>query len=222
MNNKINYNNEMKKILDDRLNESKRQESPQNTLLLHACCAPCSSTCMERVRDDIDTTVYFYNPNITSEEEYVKRAEELKRLIEIFNSDEEHKSIGYIEGNYEPKEFISIAKGYEDCPERGERCARCFRLRLEEAAKVAKEKGFDYFTTTLTLSPLKDVQLLNEIGYDVAKETGGVKWLPSDFKKDDGYKRSIELSKKYNLYRQDYCGCIYSKNQRERENSEWS
>lgn len=211
--NKTNFNNEMKNILKE-LNNS--PEEGKAKLLLHACCAPCSSTCMERVRDGLDTTVYFYNPNITNREEYDKRARELSRLIDIYNEDDSHGRIKYLEGNYDPMEFTQIAKGYEDCPERGDRCVRCFELRLKNAAKMAKNKGFDYFTTTLTLSPLKDVELLNKIGYETAKEVGGVKWLPSDFKKDDGYKRSIELSKQYDLYRQDYCGCIYSKLERER------
>jgi len=216
--NKPNFNNEMEKIIKE-VNESLEEEAKAK-LLLHACCAPCSSTCMERVRDGFETTVYFYNPNITSKDEYSKRAKELERLIDIYNVDSAHDKIGYIEGCYDPGEFTKIAKGYEDCPERGDRCVRCFELRLKNTAEMAKMKGFDYFTTTLTLSPLKDVDLLNKIGYEAAKETGGIKWLPSDFKKDNGYKRSIELSKVYNLYRQDYCGCIYSKLERERAKEE--
>ncbi len=207
--NKRNYNNEMKNII---LEEQKHlADDESRSLLLHACCAPCSSTCMERVRDGLKTTVYFYNPNITSAEEYDKRAKELKRLIDIFNEDTKRGHIDYLEGEYDPKEFTAVAKGYEECPERGERCVRCFRLRLEAAGKAAKENDFDYFTTTLTLSPLKDAELLNSIGFAVADKLGGIKWLPSDFKKDDGYKKSLELSKEYDLYRQDYCGCIYSK-----------
>lgn len=211
--NKPNYNNEMKNIIKE-LNAS--PEGVKAKLLLHACCAPCSSTCMERVRDGFETTVYFYNPNITNEEEYGKRARELERLIDIYNEDTDHGQIGYLEGNYDPREFTDIARGYEDCPERGDRCVRCFTLRLKNAAKMAKNKGYDYFTTTLTLSPLKDVDLLNRIGEEAAAEVGGIRWLPSDFKKDDGYRRSIELSREYDLYRQDYCGCIYSKLERER------
>ena len=209
--NKVNYNKEMKKVI-----EECEKKGEIKSLLLHACCAPCSSTCMEKVRDHFDTTVYFFNPNITNEEEYNKRAEELERLVEIYNS-AENAHIGLITDIYNPSYFIEIAKGYEDCPERGERCLRCFELRLRQSAMMAREKGFDYFTTTLTLSPLKDEQALNQIGYRIAKEVGGINWLPSDFKKENGYKRSIELSKEYNLYRQDYCGCVYSKNQRERE-----
>ena len=209
--NKINYNKEMKKIIAEC-----REACEKRTLLLHACCAPCSSTCMEKVRDDFDTTVYFFNPNITNEAEYNKRAEELERLIGIYNSTAQ----GHIElivDKYNPSYFIEIAKGYEECPERGERCLRCFEMRLRQAAKTAKDNGFDYFTTTLTLSPLKDEQALNQIGIRLATEIGGISWLPSDFKKEGGYQRSIELSREYNLYWQDYCGCVYSKNQRERE-----
>lgn len=255
--NKVNYNKEMWKII-----EQCKDSKEEKRLLLHACCAPCSSTCMERVRNYFNTTVYFFNPNITNEEEYDKRADELKRLIDIYNTNEyiekmtktgksvidgdtkaipntdseadavyaedglleceDRGRIGLIIDKYNPSYFIQIAKGYEDCPERGERCARCFELRLKQSAKVARDCGFDYFTTTLTLSPLKDEQLLNSIGYRVAEEIGGVKWLPSDFKKEGGYLRSIELSKEFNLYRQDYCGCVYSKNQREREKAEMS
>ncbi len=207
MENKKNYNKEMKHIV-----EENRKAEVKPGLLLHACCAPCSSACMERVWEDFDTTMFFYNPNITNAEEYGKRSEELRRLIESYNGE-----IAFLEGRYDPREFTAIAKGYEDCPERGERCLRCYELRLKEAGVVAKEKGFDYFTTTLTLSPLKDASVLNEIGYRVADEINGaevagkeVKWLPSDFKKENGYKRSIELSKEHNLYRQDYCGCVYS------------
>lgn len=209
--NKVNYNLEMKKEI-----ARCEQEGVEKSLLLHACCAPCSSTCMERVRDVFDTTVYFFNPNITNEEEYNKRAEELERLITIYNKGEK-AHIKLITDEYNPSYFIEVAKGYEDCPERGERCLRCFELRLRHSALMAKDKGFDYFTTTLTLSPLKDEQALNRIGYEIAEEIGGIKWLPSDFKKEGGYQRSIELSGEYDLYRQDYCGCVYSKRQRESE-----
>ena len=202
MANQVNYNQEMKKIMES--------TDSGCTLLLHACCAPCSSTCMERVRGHFDTGVYFYNPNITSIEEYDKRSVELQRLIDIYNESGENR-ITFIEGEYNPRDFTQITKGYEDCPERGERCERCYELRLRSTALMAKELGYDYFTTTLTLSPLKDTVKLNEIGYRLADEIGGAKWLPSDFKKDGGYQRSIELSKEYGLYRQNYCGCVYSK-----------
>lgn len=218
MENKKNYNKEMKKVVE----ENKKQGAVPS-LLLHACCAPCSSACMERVRDEFETTVFFYNPNITDAEEYNRRAKELERLIGEYNKMKHNGEIYFLEGRYEPREFTAIAKGYENCPERGKRCLRCYELRLKEAAKEARERGFDYFTTTLTISPLKDADVLNEIGYRAAKEInefvsiGGksladkeIKWLPSDFKKDDGYKRSTQLSHEYNLYRQDYCGCVYS------------
>ena len=220
--NKKNYDVEMNKEL-----QAIKEKMPEKaSLLLHACCAPCSSTCMERVREELETTVYFFNPNITNEGEYTKRSEELVRLIGIYNDMEgmEKAQITYIEGAYNPKEFTEIAKGLEDCPERGERCFRCYELRLKDAARYAAEHGYDYYTTTLTLSPLKDVDKLNEIGYRLADEINReiapekeLHWLPSDFKKRGGYQRSIELSKEYDLYRQDYCGCIYSKLERERQ-----
>lgn len=173
-------------------------------LLMHACCAPCSSACLERIKDFFDITVYYYNPNIDSIEEYSKRSAEQKRLCGIFGVD-------FIAESYVPEEFYEVAKGFENAPEGGERCGKCFYLRLKKTADKAKQRGFEYFTTTLTLSPLKDATLLNEIGERVAAETG-VKWLPSDFKKKGGYLRSIELSNEYGLYRQNYCGCIFSKN----------
>ena len=185
---------------------------PRPKLLLHACCAPCASICMDRVRDHFDTSVYFFNPNITIPDEYIYRLNELKRLIYIYNAMEGRGRIGLIEGEYDPRVFFDMAKGYEDCPERGTRCHMCYELRLKSAYDAAAKHGFDYFATTLTLSPLKDAEVLNEIGYRLAETSdNGVLWLPSDFKKEDGYKKSIELSKKYGLYRQDYCGCVYSK-----------
>ncbi|MCR4650642.1 MAG: epoxyqueuosine reductase QueH [Lachnospiraceae bacterium] len=232
--NKVDYNKEFHKVTDNLNGERPR-------LLLHACCAPCASSCLERVTEFFDTTVFFYNPNIMSAEEYRKRADELRRLIDIFV--EKGHSVGLIEADYDPELFERIAKGYEDCPERGSRCLRCYDLRLGRAAAVAMQEKCDYFTTTLTLSPLKSAEALNEIGFRVAEELRyagsdvvnlsrenlnganpnianmgerslGNKtpiWLPSDFKKEDGYKRSIELSKEYGLYRQNYCGCVYSK-----------
>ena len=173
-------------------------------LLMHACCAPCSSACLERIQDFFDVTVYYYNPNIDSLEEYNKRSAEQERLCKAFG-------VKFIAESYDPEEFYVVAKGYEDAPEGGARCEKCFYLRLKKTAEKAKEKGFEYFTTTLTLSPLKNAALLNETGERVAQETG-VKWLPSDFKKKGGYLRSIELSNEYGLYRQNYCGCIFSKN----------
>ena len=213
--NKVDYNKEFNCIID-RLDADYRasgiKDAQKKKLLLHACCAPCSSICIERVRDHFDTTVYFFNPNITIEDEYLYRLNELKRLIDIYNDMPGRGHINLINGDYDPDVFFSIAKGYEDCPERGARCSLCYELRLKATADTAIANGYDYFATTLTLSPLKDVERLNGIGYRLSKESDGrLLWLPSDFKKEDGYKKSIELSKEYNLYRQNYCGCVYSR-----------
>jgi predicted adenine nucleotide alpha hydrolase (AANH) superfamily ATPase len=213
--NKTDYNKEFKCIID-RLDADYRasgiKDAQKKKLLLHACCAPCSSICIERVRDHFDTTVYFFNPNITIEDECLYRLNELKRLIDIYNDMPGRGHINLINGDYDPDVFFSIAKGYEDCPERGARCSLCYELRLKATADTAIANGYDYFATTLTLSPLKDVERLNGIGYRLSKESDGrLLWLPSDFKKEDGYKKSIELSKEYNLYRQNYCGCVYSR-----------
>lgn len=177
------------------------------TLLLHACCAPCSSVCLKRLGNDFKITIFFYNPNITDPEEYFKRLEEIKRLIKEFKVKHEIK---IIEGKYDPNSFLKIAKGMEHIPERGSRCFLCYQLRLNETLKVAEENHFDYFATTLTLSPFKNATWLNQIGESIS-EKKKVKYLYSDFKKHNGYKESIELSKQYHLYRQNYCGCIYSK-----------
>ncbi len=180
------------------------------TLLLHACCAPCSSYVLESIAKYFDITMYFYDPNITPAEEYEKRYSELKRLLrEAPFAD----GIKIMESEYEPEKFLEIAKGLEDVPEGGERCFKCYRLRLERTAQAAKEHGFDYFATTLSISPYKSSAKLAEISLALQSEYG-VNWLPSDFKKRGGYKRSIELSKEYGLYRQDYCGCVYSQAQR--------
>ena len=201
----MNYQMMLEKILKDTEKEPKK-------LLLHSCCAPCSSYVLEYLTNFFDITILFYNPNISSKEEYDKRLKELKRLIkEIPHSNQ----IEIIEARYEPKEFIEIAKGLEDIPEGGERCFKCYRLRLEEAAIFAKENNFDYFTTTLSISPHKNAQKLNEIGEDLEKQYQ-INYLYADFKKKGGYQRSIELSRKYDLYRQDFCGCIYSKIEREK------
>ena len=174
-------------------------------LLLHACCAPCSSASLEKVKDNFDITVYFYNPNITNAEEYQKRlAEEERFLSEVYG-----ESVKLICGEYAPEVFYSLSAGLENQPERGARCLKCYAERLLKTAQTAKKNGFDYFATTLTLSPHKDANALNKIGYEIQEEIG-VKYLPTDFKKDNGYKRSIELSKIYGLYRQNYCGCEFS------------
>ena len=194
------------KILDKTIEQHvSRNETP--SLLLHACCAPCSSYVLEYLSQYFSITVFYYNPNITEEPEYRKRVTEEQRLISELPA---KNKISFIEGRYDPERFFEMAKGKEDIPEGGARCFDCYRLRIAETADVAKEKGFDYFTTTLSISPLKNAQKLNEIGGEEAKRVG-VPYLFSDFKKREGYKRSIQLSAQYNLYRQNYCGCIYSK-----------
>ena len=171
------------------------------TLLLHCCCAPCSSACLERLKDYFKITVLFYNPNIGGEE-YERRKGELIRLIK------ETGWADFLDCDHLEEEFYSAVKGMESCPEGGNRCRECFRLRLEKTAELADENNFDYFTTTLTVSPLKDAALINKIGESLK---GSSKWLYSDFKKRNGYLRSCELSKEYSLYRQDYCGCEFSR-----------
>ncbi len=194
----INYQRELDGILET-INDSK--------LLLHACCAPCSSYCLEYLSGYFDIYVYFYNPNITERNEYNVRKEELIRFI---NNYPFNKKVYYIDGEYEPDKFFSMAKGLETCKEGGERCHKCYELRMRSAAQKALELNCDYFCTTLTISPLKNSQVINQIGFNIEKEYG-VRWLPSDFKKKNGFKRSIELSSEYGLYRQNYCGCVYSK-----------
>ena len=175
-------------------------------LLLHACCAPCSSAVLERLSNFFEITIFYYNPNITEEKEYLKRIEELKKYISLVKY---KYPISLIPGNYEPQKFFEMAKGLEDEPERGKRCYKCYAMRLEESARIADELGFDYFCTTLTLSPHKNSNWINEIGEDLNNRYNSI-YLYSDFKKRNGYKRSIELSREYDLYRQDYCGCVYS------------
>ena len=249
--NRINYQKELEKVLAG-LPDRKRR------LFLHSCCAPCSSYCLEYLRQYFAVTVFYYNPNISMPEEYRHRVEEQKRLIAALNAQareagefmpdyqgqaelalnaqvredgaraesapgrggeapnaqaEVFSQIRFVEGPYEPEVYFRRVKGLEDCPEGGERCFACYELRLREAAKLTKEGNYDFFTTTLTISPLKNADKLNEIGQRVGAEYG-VTYLPSDFKKKGGYQRSIELSREYGLYRQDYCGCVFSKAQR--------
>ena len=196
--NTMNYDLKMEEII--------KNTSEGSSLLLHACCAPCSSTVLERLGNFFNITILYYNPNITDKDEYEKRLEEIKKFTSSFKT---KYKIEVIAGRYEPREFFDIARGLEDEPERGRRCYKCYKLRLEETAKIAKELNFDYFTTTLSLSPYKDANWINEIGESL-QEAYNINFLYSDFKKKNGYKRSIELSHEFNLYRQDYCGCVYS------------
>ena len=200
---KINYDRLMQETI-------KNLGSNDKTLLLHSCCAPCSSSVILKLAPFFKLTVFYYNPNIDTDEEYAKRAEEQKHIISIYN--EENISphiIDILEEPYLPDEFYKISEGLEDCPEGGERCMKCYLLRLKKTSERAKKDGFDFFTSTLSVSPLKNAEKLNNIGLSLENET--CKWLPSDFKKRNGYLDSINLSKKYGLYRQDYCGCKYSK-----------
>lgn len=199
--NQRNYQRELDGILDRQM-----KGGVVPALLLHSCCAPCSSYVLEYLSQYFKITVYYYNPNIYPAEEYRARVKEQQGLIDRM---EFQHPVVMVAGAYEPDKFYHAAKGLEKEPEGGERCIKCFRLRLREAAKVAKAGGYDYFTTTLTISPHKPAQLLNEIGEAMAAEYG-ISYLTSDFKKKEGYRRSAELSDKYGLYRQNYCGCIYS------------
>lgn len=230
-----NYQKELEKIIEGlAAAQSGKKGSEPPRLLLHSCCAPCSSYVLEYLRPFFRITVFYYNPNISMETEYRKRVAEQKRLIAAYNEallggceqntlpqigERSGQMQGYPidieDGDYEPACFFEIAKGLEQCPEGGERCFACYELRLRKTSQMAAAEGFDYFTTTLTISPLKNAAKLNEIGERLA-EGATVRWLPSDFKKKGGYQRSIVLSKEYGLYRQDYCGCIYSKQERDR------
>ena len=197
------------KELDGILQElEKTRETPR--LLLHSCCAPCSSYVLEYLSPYFEIVDFFYNPNIGPEEEYRYRAEELRRLIGRMPL---QNPVTFVEGRYDPERFYAETAGLEQEPEGGERCRKCFRLRLSEAAEEALRRDCAYFTTTLTISPLKNAGVLNEIGKEIAEKTG-VAFLPSDFKKRNGFKRSTELSKEYDLYRQSYCGCVFSKQER--------
>lgn len=238
--NNINYSKELEKITD-----RVQGLDPAPRLLLHSCCAPCSSHCLEYLREFFDITVYYYNPNITQAAEYEKRMAEEKKLITAYNRQVEEQRftevpsqailekneemqifrmhstpgahrIKILEAPYDPESFLEVSRGLEEVPEGGERCFRCYRLRLQKTAQAAVAGAFDFFTTTLTISPLKNAAKLNEIGQELAAEYG-ISFLPSDFKKKNGYKRSIELSAQFGLYRQDYCGCGFSKAQREKQ-----
>ena len=211
--NQVNYNLEMERLMFAPVNKGKH-------LFLHSCCAPCSSAVLERLRTYFRITVFYYNPNISWEEEYKLRVAEQIRLIAWFNAKEdvaagEAYPIEYVEGDYEPEQFFAVARGLEQEPEGGARCEKCFDLRLSKTIEKAKEAGTDFVTTTLTISPLKNAPLINAIGERLAVEAGVI-WLPSDFKKKNGYKRSVELSAEHELYRQDYCGCVFSKLEKEK------
>ncbi len=208
--NKRNYQKELEQIIAEN-----QKECRVPTLCLHSCCAPCSSYVLEYLSRYFQITVFYYNPNIFPEEEYRKRVEEQQNFIGMLPT---VHPVSFLEGDFFPKQFYQAVKGLEQEPEGGQRCFACYALRLEETARLAKEMDMDYFTTTLTISPLKNADRLNEIGEQMA-EKYGVLWLPSDFKKKNGYKRSTELSKEYGLYRQNYCGCVFSKQERERQES---
>ena len=204
--NRRNYQRELEAVIKE--NESK---SRVPRLLLHSCCAPCSSYVLEYLSDYFEITVFYYNPNISPAEEYEKRAAEQQHLIRELPA---KHPITLVVGAYEPERFYAVSRGLETVPEGGERCFRCYRLRLEAAAKMAAEGSFDYFATTLTISPLKNAGKLNEIGEELS-QIYKVEHLPSDFKKKNGYRRSVELSAEYGLYRQNYCGCVFSKREQE-------
>ena len=212
----VNYQKELEKLIEG---QQKAGRVPR--LFLHACCAPCSSYVLEYLSRFFSVTVFFYNPNISPKEEYEKRVSEIQRLISEM---EFVHPVAFVEGEYKPEDFYEMARGLEDVPEGGERCFRCYRLRMEEAARLAEQGGYDYFTTTLSISPLKNAGKINESGQELS-QIYKVEHLPSDFKKKNGYKRSIELSHEYGLYRQNYCGCVFSKResmekQRQREEEE--
>lgn len=194
----------------DKLMQEELRGAQNKRLLLHSCCAPCSSHCLSELSPQIGVTVLYYNPNLDCAEEYEKRKREQIRFLR------ETGLADFLDCDYASEDYISAVRGLEEEKEGGARCAVCFRLRLDRTAREAKARGFDYFATTLTVSPLKNARLINEIGFAVAEEVG-VKYLPSDFKKRGGYLHSVRLSEEYGLYRQDYCGCAFSKAERERQ-----
>lgn len=217
----LNYQMMMEKILQQNSERGKK-------LFLHSCCAPCSSYVLTYLRKFFAITVFYYNPNITEDLEYRKRVEEQKNFIVRINEEARQDGsllkgnvfeISFMEGDYVPEAFFQIAKGHESDKEGGARCYLCYEMRLREAAVLGRKEGFDYFTTTLSISPMKNAKWLNEIGERLGNEHG-IQYLPSDFKKKDGYKQSILLSKEYGLYRQDYCGCVFSKMEREVQRKE--
>ena len=198
---KRNYDLEMQTVMKE---IGRQGKTPR--LLLHSCCAPCSTVCLERLSEVFAVTVFYYNPNIYPEEEYLFRKNE---QIEFIRRHPFRNPVDFMDGEYAPKCFYEAVKGHEKDPERGERCHICYRLRLGKTAEKAAEGGFPYFTSTLTLSPLKDTEALNRIGEEEAARHGVI-WLPSDFKKRNGFLRSCEITAEYGMYRQDYCGCVFS------------
>ncbi len=194
--NKVDYNVKMKQII--------QENADKKSLLLHSCCAPCSSSVLQRISQHFDVTVVYYNPNIYPQDEYEKRKREQIKLLNIMQ-------IPFLDSDYNENDFLNAVVGLENEKEGGARCNKCFLIRLDETAKLAKQKGFDFFGTTLTVSPHKNAEIINKIGESLADKYC-IKYLFSDFKKEDGYLNSIKLSKQYNLYRQDYCGCKFSKN----------
>ncbi len=214
--NKINYQKELDMLLEKIAGEETDSACKAPRLFLHSCCAPCSSYVLEYLSEYFEICDFFYNPNIEPEEEYRHREMELQRLIGEMKP---RYPISFVSGNYDPKKFYDAVRGLEHIHEGGERCFACYRLRMEEAARLAAEGGYDYFTTTLSISPLKRADKINEIGLELEKQYG-VKHLPSDFKKKGGYQRSIVLSKEHGLYRQDYCGCVFSKAERQKQKEE--
>ena len=206
-----NYSKELEKLL-----QGLQQKGSVPRLLLHACCAPCSSAVLEYLSQYFFITLLYYNPNIAPYEEYEKREAELRRLVSQMKFTH---PVALLPCQYDGQAFVQAARGLEGEPEGGKRCEACFRLRLRYAAQEAARLRFDYYTTTLSISPMKNAPLLNQLGEEIGREFG-VAHLPSDFKKKDGYKRSVQLSKEYDLYRQDYCGCAFSKAQRQREKEE--
>lgn len=206
--NAINYQKVMEELIRNNCSE---ENAP--TLLLHSCCAPCSSYCISCLAEYFHVAVFYYNPNIYPPEEFQMRAAEQKRFVDQFPT---KYPVSYIEAPYEPDRFYEMAQGMEEVPEGGERCFACYEMRLRKSAEYALAHGFDFFTTTLSISPLKNAAKLNEIGAKLAEEYG-IKYLFSDFKKKDGYKKSTEISREYEMYRQYYCGCVFSKRDRDRQ-----
>lgn len=206
MNEKVNYDKKMQEII-----ATLKTENLYPALLLHSCCAPCSSSVILKLAGYFDITVFYYNPNIDTAEEYTRRSIEQRRLIEIYNNSNISKTaIKVIIEDYDNRDFFTVSKNLENCEEGGARCLECYSLRIKNTSEKAKKENYDFFATTLSVSPHKNAQMINKIGFSFSTEK--CRWLPNDFKKRNGYVDSVQLSKKYGLYRQDYCGCIYSLN----------